>query len=241
MKNKQNLVAAIGAYLGLVAVLTAILGFFRSPEEFFFNLAASIILTWIVTLVVYYIWAIYFYNVNMGWEDEDWKKLDDVKQELGKGDIHADEPVKNPHEHETLGLPPGTVRGTIALSMLVAGLAVVIASFQMGRTYDANQYYVDNFEFFKTAFLMMIAFYFGNKSLQAISSRNQGVYGPQGSAASTINPVSSTPKPKQDTTIVTPISTDQAGQAKRMLKTGHNPETTDTGDATDFDQKGAVG
>lgn len=146
----------------------------RSSDQFFFHLATAIILNWIVLLIGYYIWAIFFYNINMGWTDDDWDSLEQRKQEGDKNRIAEEEPTVNPHANETLGLPPGTIRGTIALSLLVTGLAMVIASFELNSTYKSNATFIDNFEFFKTAFLMMIAFYFGNKSLEALNGRNKG-------------------------------------------------------------------
>lgn len=251
MKSKKYLFVAVIGYLLLVTVLTVVLGIFRDKQEFFFNLATAIILSWIVSLILYYIWAIYFYNINMGWDDEDWEKLHEKKDRDGDG-IPDDEPTENPHAGETLGLPPGTVRGTIALSLLVTGLAMVIASFQMTQTFDSNKLYVDNFEFFKTAFLMMIAFYFGNKSLEAISNRNQGVYRPnqngQGensqdsgsSGFSSSQSVNASMNPSSTPSIPNNIAPGQASQLKKTLQT-ETSETEDADTKTDFEDKESVG
>jgi hypothetical protein len=230
MRNKWTIFTAIIGYLVLVVAATTIIGFVRNGESFFYNLAAAIILSWIVTLVVYYIWAIYFYNVNMGWEDDDW---DELKRKKGDStELMGDEPKKNPHHEETLGLPPGTVRGTIAISLLVAGLAVVIASFSFKQTMGANEYYIDNFEFFKTAFLMMIAFYFGNKSLDFLKDRKQ-VYGGSDQGSNSGSGQGST-----QSGIPSPVS---AGAAKKTMREGAVSETEDTTNSTDFDDKEAQG
>ena len=128
-------------------------------------IAIDIILLWVGALIGYFTWAIYFYNINLGLTNEDWAE---IRQKEQNG-----EPVEirkiNPHEEETLGLPNGTIRGTLALSLAVGALALLIASLGIENTMALNQLFVDTFDFFKTAFLMMIAFYFGNKSLQYLN------------------------------------------------------------------------
>lgn len=244
---KLSIIGLVAFYLVLVSILTWTMFFFRSQEEFFFDLATAMIISWIVMVIVYYIWAIFFYNVNMGWDEDDWDDLK-KKKDLGE-DLPEDEPVVNPHAKETLGLPPGTVRGTIAVSLLIAGLAMLIASFQLDQTYDSNSLFVDNFEFIKTAFLMMIAFYFGDKSLKAIGERNQGVYKPNpnqsGSGGSSLeghdNGGTQTTPPSVATEIVPPTaSSSDVQELKEALQTTGS-ETKDDGDTDDFNEKGSVG
>ena len=119
-------------------------------------------------LVAYYAWAIYFYNINFGITDKDWDDIETSRNTRNK----IEEPVENPNSEETFGLPPGTVRGTIALTLLVGTLAMVLISFGKESVVKDNEVFVDNFDFFKTAFLMMIAFYFGQKSLEYLQSNS---------------------------------------------------------------------
>ncbi len=160
-------------FIGLIIVITALVSFI-AKEKMYYNLAAGIIISWIITLVVYYFWAIYFYNVNMGWTDADWENLE--KKKNGQPGLLDDEPVVNPNATETLGLPRGTVRATIALTLLVGALALMLASLELPYKLERNNLFIDNFEFIKTAFLMMVAFYFGNKSLDFLKDRSP-VYG----------------------------------------------------------------
>jgi hypothetical protein len=124
----------------------------------------TLIILWIGIMVVYFSWAIYFYNVNLGLTDKDWEKIEASK--------NTDNPlasrIENPEKGESLGLPAGTVRGSIALTILVGGLALFIASLGRDNIVKENQIWVDYFDFFKSAFLMMIAFYFGGKSLEVL-------------------------------------------------------------------------
>jgi len=129
------------------------------------SIAAAIIICWVVILVVYYAWAIYFYNINLGWSDDKWGRQR-AKQQMGESDTPT--PNENPHGEETLGLPPGTVRGTIALTLLVVAVALVIASINEKSVLSSNSVLADHFDFLKDAFLMMIAFYFGAKSLDLL-------------------------------------------------------------------------
>lgn len=238
MKKKSYLFIMIAGYLLLVAGITTVLTLLRDNDTFFFNLAASVILSWIILLIVYFIWAIYFYNVNFGWEDEDWERLRNQKDLLGGSELlDLNGPESNPHEGETLGLPPGTVRGAIALSLLVSGMALIIASFQLDQKYTNNQYVIDNFEFFKTAFLMMIAFYFGNKSLEVLNQkggRNQEIKAPNVSSpeGATLGEV-----PSIRDTMSHGVAT--AASIKNVLRTKHKQEEDKS--PSDFDDKESLG
>jgi hypothetical protein len=155
----------------------------QRPADVFQTIAVSLIITWILFLITYYVWAIEFYNVNLGWTDEDWAAKSGIKPNpdgktspdistVTSTNVTSEEPKENPNAGESLGLPTGTVRATIALSLLIAGLSMTIASFSMNNTYPLNSLFIDNFEFFKTGFLMMIAFYFGAKSLDILRNTN---------------------------------------------------------------------
>lgn len=246
MKNYKLVVLIIG-YLILIGVLTSIIAFFRNPDQFFFNLSAAIMLSWIITLIIFYIWAIYYFHIHLAVEDGE---QENAAQEDDKTVAVGDKLLKNPHLGETLGLPKGTIRGTIALSLLIAGLALLIASFEMNQTYNANSLFIDNFEFIKTAFLMVIAFYFGHKSLDAISNRNQGVYRSGKPSTTNINSSSGDTDSFDNQRIAATDATEgpvipnngQATNLKKVLKSdGSNVETTDTGTGKSFDDKEAVG
>lgn len=252
MKNKKILVAfLILGYLLLVGALTTVIAFFRNPEQFFFNLSAAILLSWIITVIIFYIWAMYYFHIHLAVDDdEDHNESDN---NLGTAVALGNKLLKNPHLGETLGLPKGTIRGTIALSLLIAGLALLIASFEMNQTYNANALFVDNFEFIKTAFLMVIAFYFGHKSIVAISDRDQGIYRP-GNSESSYNPaagggdnfsnnrVEPTSADIDDMESPAIPATGQATTLKNVLKSdGKHVETTDTGTTSDFEDKESVG
>jgi magnesium-transporting ATPase (P-type) len=179
-KNKRSIVSSIiwitGGYLLLVILISVCIYWLGSctsgsgeKPNIYHNIAIAVIIAWVLYLIGYYVWAIYFYNINQGWTDDDWDRFE-------KNDMPAlsneQEPEGNPNQGESLGLPPGTVRATLALSLLVAGLAMLIVSFSMNSTYPPSQVFVDNLEFIKTGFLMMIAFYFGAKSLDILRKTN---------------------------------------------------------------------
>ncbi len=121
--------------------------------------------------ICYFIWAVYFYNLNYGFSQKVWNKIEEAKENRAKGLMYnqADidqEPKINPYKNETFGLPAGTVRGMIAFTLLFGSIAMLIVSFGMKNEIQPNGFFIDQFDFFKTAFLMMIAFYFGNHSLK---------------------------------------------------------------------------
>lgn len=188
MNNKSDFknFIKLGAWLFPVLIVASMIlfKFMFTPkvkEMFFFILAAAIIVAWLLMLVLYYVWAIYFYNINRGWTDKDWDDQENKVMATGS----APEPDANPNAGESMGLPPGTIRGTIALSVVVGGMAMMIASLAMPDRLLQNEFLIDHFEFIKTAFLMVIAFYFGGKTLEAIN-RKQVFEGPKGDSQRTV-------------------------------------------------------
>jgi hypothetical protein len=176
LMQAQALVNGGFACIFLFFITGTIVQIFNLGKELAMNVAITIIISWLVILVGYYSWAIYFYNINLGWSDERWNRQHKLQSETGSTEEHD----RNPHSEETLGLPPGTVRGTIALTLLMVGSALAIASFGFDRHVKPNSEFIDNFEFMKTAFLMMIAFYFGTKALDVFkpaTNRNQNTVG----------------------------------------------------------------
>ena len=136
-----------------------------------------LVMFWITVFLCYFIWALYYYNLNYGLTNEEWNKIKEAKNNRSKGlpynpkDIEA-ERDENPYRYETFGLPPGTVRGMIAFTLLFGALALLIVSFGLNSEIVAGSFFQDNFDFFKTAFLMMVAFYFGTRGLQILKNSN---------------------------------------------------------------------
>lgn len=147
--------------------------------------ALDLILLWVGLLIAFYAWAIYFYNINLGLTNESWAKIKEEKdkieelEELGEDTSqmeHPSYPEENPYGNQSLGLPPGTIRGTLALTLLIGGFSLFI--FSMGdnsQIYEGDSFIYDSFDFFKTAFLMMIAFYFGTRSLEILQKNHKGI------------------------------------------------------------------
>jgi hypothetical protein len=119
-------------------------------------------------------------------------------------------PERNPFYDQTLGLPPGTVRGTIALTLLVCGVAFVIAALNMKNSVAENTVLVDNFDFFKKAFLMMIAFYFGTKSLEILQGK-EGKETKDGAATTTTAATATDPAPVTEDATPATIASDSTG------------------------------
>lgn len=243
IKNKKTLNGLFVFLMCLIelillgAIAYIIVQMIKGPNDELYNLIAlGILLIWFGILVAYYAWAVYFYNINMGLTNEDWAEIRERKQHSPEG---VDEPTENPNINETLGLPTGTVRGTLALTLMMGGLAMTIAALGMDSFMKENTFLVDNFDFFKTAFLMMIAFYFGSKSLEMIGYKSKRIHGTglSQNGSATAPPVSS-PGP-------VPPSVD-ASLAKNILKEGVAQETkinkeNTTTNKEDFDIPGAAG
>lgn len=159
----------------------------------------GLIIVWACIFLSYFIWAIYFYNINLGLTEEDWDRIKHAKESKRTGDFYseediAEEPAYNPYKDETFGLPPGTVRGMIAFTLLFGALAMLIVSIGMNNEIPRDSIFFDQYEFFKTAFLMMIAFYFGTRSLQYLkSSKGSDATAPPSKASNNATPSISPP------------------------------------------------
>jgi hypothetical protein len=182
--------------------------YYVSDQSFLYDMSVALIVSWVVVLIGYYAWALYFYNINFGWTDEDWRQNE---RELRDDPTNAVKPPeRNPFYDQTLGLPPGTVRGTIALTLLVCGVAFVIAALNMKNSVAENTVLVDNFDFFKKAFLMMIAFYFGTKSLEILQGK-EGKETKDGAATTTTAATATDPAPVTEDATPATIASDSTG------------------------------
>ena len=182
--------------------------------------AISIILIWLGILISYYAWAIYFYNINLGITNESWAELKENKESeedlvrYKKESLSLQSgPAENHYRDQSLGLPPGTIRGTLALTLMIGGLALFVYSMGDPKIQEGNSFIYDNFEFFKTAFLMMIAFYFGAKSIESLRKNTAGgiILKPDAKPGSPGNPTNnSTPdnsnQPETNTPPDTPVA-----------------------------------
>jgi N-acetylmuramoyl-L-alanine amidase len=169
--------AGTGVLTLLLTILGLLGGLFVYIEHgnLFQAVGLVISIIWIAVFLRYFMWAVYNYNINYGLTDKDWEKIFEARERAKMGfPVSPEEleaPDKNPYRSQTFGLPPGTVRGMIAFTLLFGGLSLLIVSF--GSEYTANELALvrQQFEFFETAFLMMIAFYFGDKSLKYLQRR----------------------------------------------------------------------
>ena len=133
------------------------------------RIAISIILIWFMIFIPYLAWAVYFYNINLGKTNEEWEAISRKNQQAES----EEEKIipSNPYEGETFGLPKGTIRGSLAITLMVGGLSLFVVAIGHPTILRDNEFFHENFEFFKTAFLMMIAFYFGTKGLEYLQGR----------------------------------------------------------------------
>ena len=136
----------------------------------------GMIMIWVCIFICYFIWAVFFYNVNKGFNREKRERIDQAKLNRAKGLPYRKEDIEeaqdHPYKDETFGFPRGTVRGMIAFTLLYGALALLIVSFGVKNDTQSNIVFIDQLDFFKKAFLMMIAFYFGSHSLRYLYPDN---------------------------------------------------------------------
>jgi len=188
-KTQKRLLNRI--FVGLIGLVELIILFimglsisemFTGEISIFSLVALDLVLLWLGIIIGYLAWAIYFYNINLGLTNESWasiKASKDKQEKLREAGIEdttgskSDYPEENVYKDESLGLPPGTVRATLTLTLMIGALSLFIYSMGNSQINEVGSFIYDSFEFFKTAFLMMIAFYFGSRSLELLSAKGK--------------------------------------------------------------------
>jgi len=142
----------------------------NSTGQIYKAIGFGMIMVWVCIFICYFIWAVFYFNVNKGYNSDKRKRVKEAKLNRSKGLPYRLEDIEeakdNPYKDETFGFPRGTVRGMIAFTLLYGAIALVIVSFGMTDEPSTNNLFASEIDFFKKAFLMMIAFYFGSHSLE---------------------------------------------------------------------------
>jgi hypothetical protein len=100
---------------------------------------------------------------------------------------------QNPYKSETFGLPNGTIRATLTLTLLFLNIAL----FYISVYAPPSSIFADRVEFMATAFLMMIAFYFGTKAVDVAKIRSKMPKRKEGGGTEIVSLL--TPAPKAET------------------------------------------
>lgn len=170
------------AFIELMLLLIIAYSIFRTFTDeisVFSVIALSLMLLWIGLIIGFLAWATYFYNINLGLTTESWKEIKRKQQRAEDLRAAGEDPGKvpeipedNPYSTQSLGLPPGTIRATLTLTLMIGAISLFIYSMGNSQIDEGDSFIYDNFEFFKTAFLMMIAFYFGSRSLEMLQKKS---------------------------------------------------------------------
>ena len=97
---------------------------------------------------------------------------------------------QNPYRSETFGLPNGTIRATLTLTLLFLNIAL----FYISVYAPPSSIFANRVEFMATAFLMMIAFYFGTKAVDVAKIRSKMPKPKEEGNTIVISPKASVPK-----------------------------------------------
>lgn len=162
-------------FLLLIGILSSLFLFLDNPDNIFKALGILISVLWLCILLAYFFWAIFHYNIFYGKTKKFWDKVIDARERYAQGlEVKPSEleaPIENPYRGQTFGLPKGTVRGMIAFTLLFGAITLLLVSMGADSSLGRDSFFWDHFEFFETAFLMMIAFYFGSHSLKYLQNR----------------------------------------------------------------------
>lgn len=165
----------------LIGLLVYVNFFTGTTLDIYDRVSLSLVLCWMSIIICYLAWAVYFYSFNFGRSTKFWERFRETTEKYKKrpdkteSDVYKDleAPRTNPYADETFGMPPGTIRGTLALTILMGGIALFVSLFSEDSPFGDTQFY-SYFQFFEDAFLMVIAFYFGTKGLDIITRQRSG-------------------------------------------------------------------
>ncbi|MEX0884690.1 MAG: peptidoglycan-binding protein, partial [Cyclobacteriaceae bacterium] len=116
--------------LSSLLVLFGIFGAFFvyvEHDNLFQAVGLATVVIWIAVFLIYFMWSVYHFNINYGLTDQDWQRIYDAKDRYSQGmpvkESEMETPDYNPYRSQTFGLPPGTVRGMIAFTLLMGGMS----------------------------------------------------------------------------------------------------------------------
>jgi hypothetical protein len=173
------IIAVALAELVVIALLLYINHFYAGEAmNVYDRIALSLLVVWIGIVICYLAWSTYFYNFNFARSAAFWKKFVakakeyEISGEKTEAELYEElaAPRENPYKDETFGIPPGTVRGILALTILMGSISLFIGLLSQDPPLADSVFY-SYFQFFEDAFLMVIAFYFGTKGLDIITRR----------------------------------------------------------------------
>lgn len=152
--------------------------------------ALGIVVVWLVLVVAYFGWAIHFYNINLGMTSREWKVISPeiyaspkehaayvARREAVAAALNSDTggaptsstacalllaPKANPYRRDSFGLPPGTIRGVLALTVMIVFVVAEVA-----RAFGGNVE-ADRVADIRTVFEMVLAFYFGSRAVEVL-------------------------------------------------------------------------
>ena len=108
------------------------------------RIAISIVLIWFMIFIPYLAWAVYFYNINLGRTNEEWEVINRKNDEAESEDDKI--VLSNPYEEETFGLPKGTIRGSLAITLMVGGLSLFVVAIGHPTILRDNEFFHENFD-----------------------------------------------------------------------------------------------
>lgn len=119
--------------------------------------------------IIFY--ALYRYNFNAGLNRKKYREL--VRKIDRDNQIPVDQKAahypQNPYKTETFGVPRGTVRGFLTFTLLIVNCLILYI-----LIYAPPESLLEGrLEYVKTAFLMMIAFYFGTRAVEVLRTREE--------------------------------------------------------------------
>jgi hypothetical protein len=149
---------------GVTAIFVIILGtVFYFIHRYFYNIAgsglANVYLTFVLALLIIWFIGIILFLIYLVLKYDPLMNID------------------SPYANQTLGLPPGTFRAILTMSLLFAVVLLEGYALTNMEQHEKIQQVLDPL---LTAFQLMIAFYFGTKMIGIISGKGEEEIKPKG-------------------------------------------------------------
>src|SRR6266480_44292 len=131
-----------------------------------------------------------------------------------------DEPPGNPYQEDSFGLPPGTIRGILALTALIMFVLVEGVNLHSPASLEGQ------FDGMVTVFEMVVAFYFGSRAVEALKATTAEPTSKNGAASMPATVETASPGSRASVVPATAAPLDKASRAVEsvLLPEGNSRE-----------------
>ena len=143
----------------------------RSSYNWVRRISIAVVVVWFLFMLTAVFWAVRRFHFTGGLPRKKYEQLVEAVDEDDTIPLYLKEEhyPQNPYKDETFGLPKGTIRGFLTLTLLIINCLILYIGVYAPPTADFD----DRVGYMQDAFLVMIAFYFGSKAADLLQNQRQ--------------------------------------------------------------------